>query len=471
MKKRILAILLIVCLFAATVSTAGASESVSDRFEDCIDLDLLVEHGISMFRTLEAGGIYDSVVNLDSIGCVGMGIMGCIDSAALQLLRWCCTPSKGGDPEYCLSILGEELFDEIMSAPIPEGCSDELMPLWGYWGDRWFTDEELAATKALLGSELGIRVQENLARYYILRQARHGWEAGVRTETALLYYCSAENHYGPNGVKGFMRAVRKAMELDDAELITSLEDFYQGTIAADAAGTVSTLWYCTRAYDHLTKTLSLPSKPDPTGPVTVITTPPSTEEPTQPLVPFTDMPEPDHWAYDAIVWAYTSTPQITNGTTPTTFAPDAVLTRAEAMTFLWNASGRPEPTIQSSSFQDVKRKSWFRAPVLWAVEQGYTNGTSATSFSPRKSVSTAEMLTFLYRFADHPDVTNLDNPFSDVSSDKYYYVPILWAYDSGLLVGNEGKEGKEDSIRPNKACTRAHVVTYLYRYFNAETEE
>ena len=168
MKHRIIAILLVLCLCASLVPAAQAAETRS--LAASIDIDQLVDHGISMFKALEAGGKWDSVANMTSIGCVGMGIMGWINSSALQLLKWCATSSKGGDPEYARSILGDDLYNEVVSAPV--AIASELMPKWGYWGSRLFSAQELAAARTLLGSTVGIRVQKNLARLYITKQAQ-----------------------------------------------------------------------------------------------------------------------------------------------------------------------------------------------------------------------------------------------------------------------------------------------------------
>ena len=142
MTKRLIAFFLVLCLCAGLVATVSAEEAT---LESSVDMEALIEHGISLFKALEAGGRYDSVAN--TYCCVGMGIMGWIDSAALQLLRWCCTPSKGGDPDYSRSVLGDALFNEVMNAPV---FNDELMPLWGYWSNRTFSSSELAAVRTIL---------------------------------------------------------------------------------------------------------------------------------------------------------------------------------------------------------------------------------------------------------------------------------------------------------------------------------
>ena len=243
-----------------------------------------------------------------------------------------------------------------------------------------------------------------------------------------------------------MDPVRAALGLGPNELITSLDQLHQGAVAAN----VSYLSYRTQVYNYLTQTLQLSSGPDDNGG--------SDNNPT----PFTDLPGSDHWAHDAIIWAVEN--GITGGTSPTTFSPDGTLTRSEAMTFLWAAAGRPSPESDANPFKDAKRKDWFYTAVLWAVENGVTGGTSPTTFSPRKAVTTGEMVTFLWAFAGHPDSGNTENPFSDVSPRKYYYDAILWAYGQHVLVGNEGSGS---NLEPGTPCTRAYVVTYLYRYFNS----
>ena len=445
MKRKIVAILLLVCLLTGMLPSAFAAGTT---LESSVNLDQLVSHGISLFKAMEAGGKWDSVTNTST--CVGMGILGWINSAALQLLKWCASSAKGGNPELCKAYLGEELYNEVVSAPV--AIASELMPKWGYWGSRRFSSTELAAAKALLGSELGIRVQKNLARLYITKQANRGWDAGVRTEAGLLYYCSADNHYGEYGVKGFMTKVKSALGLSSSGIISSLRQFHQGAVLAN----VETLAYRTKVYNYLVNTLKLDQDGDEPIP-----TPAPTPDPT-PTVPFTDMPSPDSWAYDPIVWAYTSRPQITNGTTATTFSPNKTVTRAEAMTFLWTAMGKPAPETTRSPFTDVQEGSWYYKPILWAVENGITTGTTPTTFSPKETVTLGQMLTFLWAAADRPRPGRDENPYEDVSHDSYYYTPVLWAYNGGILVGNEGSGSK---LLPKTGCTRAYVVTYLYNYF------
>ena len=179
---------------------------------------------------------------------------------------------------------------------------------------------------------------------------------------------------------------------------------------------------------------------------------------------FVDMPEDAPWAHDAIDWALFNT--VTCGTSYKTFSPYETLTRGQAMTFLWVAAGRPEPKSHDNPFEDVRVGDYFLDPVLWAVENNYTAGTSATTFSPYESVTTGQMITFLWVLAGRPiDIDgDPENPFDDVSKEHdYWYHPALWAYYNGILVGNEGNGS--NLLAPRTPCTRAYVVTYLYNYF------
>ena len=132
------------------------------------------------------------------------------------------------------------------------------------------------------------------------------------------------------------------------------------------------------------------------------------------------------------------------------------------MTFLWKTVGSPEPNAEDNPFTDVPEGKYFYKPVLWAVEKGITCGTTATTFSPSEPVTRAQFLTFLWNYAGRPAPGGSTNPYKDVPSDKYFYNPILWGYHGGILVGNEAVNG---NFQPTLGCSRAYVVTYLYRYF------
>ncbi|MBQ6261636.1 MAG: InlB B-repeat-containing protein, partial [Firmicutes bacterium] len=113
-------------------------------------------------------------------------------------------------------------------------------------------------------------------------------------------------------------------------------------------------------------------------------------------IPFTDVYKSDYY-YDAVVWAFNAEPQVTDGTSPTTFSPKNTCTRGQVVTFLWRVMGCPEPKTKNNPFADVKESDWFYKPVLWAVEQGITDGTSPTTFSPKTTCKNSHILTFIWR--------------------------------------------------------------------------
>lgn len=172
------------------------------------------------------------------------------------------------------------------------------------------------------------------------------------------------------------------------------------------------------------------------------------------VISFVDVPA-DAYYYDAVQWAVNY--GITNGTSDTTFSPDASCTRAQAVTFLWRAVGCPSPKSNAMPFKDVVKGSYYETAVLWAVENGITNGTSATTFSPDSICSRAQIATFLWRSQGMPDA-GTTNPFTDVTSGEYYYDAVLWAVENGITNGTSST-----TFSPNENCTRAQIVTFLYR--------
>jgi len=176
-----------------------------------------------------------------------------------------------------------------------------------------------------------------------------------------------------------------------------------------------------------------------------------TEEP----LPFTDV-DVNAYYYDAVKWAVEK--GVTTGTSATTFSPDADCTRAQIVTFLWRAMGSPEPTAAENPFVDVKPEDYFYKAVLWAVEKGITNGTSATTFSPNDSCTRAQTVTFLWRAEGSPEPKQAVNPFADVPADAYYTKAVLWAVEKGVTTGTSAT-----TFSPENTCTRAHVVTFLWR--------
>ena len=159
--------------------------------------------------------------------------------------------------------------------------------------------------------------------------------------------------------------------------------------------------------------------------------------------------------YDAVKWAVDH--DITSGTGRFTFSPNAACTRAQTVTFLWRAAGSPRPVSTVNPFTDVHYGDYFYQAVLWAVENGITMGTSATTFSPDATVTRAQVVTFLWRANGQPAAWN--SGFTDVSADAYYAKAVAWAVENGITTGTGF-----GVFSPDAACTRAQIVTFLYRY-------
>lgn len=180
----------------------------------------------------------------------------------------------------------------------------------------------------------------------------------------------------------------------------------------------------------------------------------------KPLVPevpgtsFTDVPAGAYYE-EAVGWAVDK--GITMGTSESTFTPDGVCTRAQAVTFLWRAAGSPAAKAGSLPFADVKAGSYYDDAVRWAVENGITVGTSATTFSPNATCSRAQIVTFLWRTQKSPAAGSA-NPFDDVADSAYYADAVQWAVQKDITKGTGAT-----AFSPDANCIRAQIVTFLYR--------
>lgn len=180
----------------------------------------------------------------------------------------------------------------------------------------------------------------------------------------------------------------------------------------------------------------------------------------KPLVPevpgtsFTDVPTGAYYE-EAVGWAVEK--GITKGTSDSTFTPDGVCTRAQAVTFLWRAAGSPAAKASALPFADVKAGSYYDDAVRWAVENGVTVGTSATTFSPNATCSRAQIVTFLWRAQKSPAAGSA-NPFDDVAGSAYYADAVQWAVQKDITKGTGAT-----AFSPDANCIRAQIVTFLYR--------
>lgn len=178
------------------------------------------------------------------------------------------------------------------------------------------------------------------------------------------------------------------------------------------------------------------------------------EKPAEVKNPFTDVPSGAYYE-DAVIWA--AEEGITGGTTATTFSSDVTCTRAQAVAFLWRAAGCPAPAGKAMPFTDVAAGSYYYDAVLWAIENGITKGTSETTFSPNEGCTRAQIVTFLWRSQKSP-AGDAANPFADVSADAYYADAVLWAVKANVTNGTT-----DTTFSPDQACTRAQIVTFIYR--------
>ena len=170
---------------------------------------------------------------------------------------------------------------------------------------------------------------------------------------------------------------------------------------------------------------------------------------------FKDVKSSDYY-YNAVLWAVDE--EITKGTDNTHFSPDKTCTRAEIVTFLWREAGCPAPKTTKCAFKDVDKNAYYYNAVLWAIENKITEGTDKTLFSPDKTCTRAEAVTFLWRAEKQPAVKGVKNPFKDVKSNDYYYNAVLWAVNQEITNGTD-----KTHFSPDQTCTRGQIVTFLWR--------
>lgn len=177
-------------------------------------------------------------------------------------------------------------------------------------------------------------------------------------------------------------------------------------------------------------------------------------------IAFRDVPSNAYYA-DAVKWAVDE--GITTGTSATTFSPDAPCTRAQVVTFIWRAFGLDELGGRSTEnpFRDVPSGVYYRDPVLWAAENGITTGTDATHFSPDAACTRAQVVTFLWRTDFPTEYISGGQAFQDVHRTDYYWYPVQWAVKEDITTGTS-----DTLFSPTRTCTRAQVVTFLYRYLH-----
>lgn len=180
--------------------------------------------------------------------------------------------------------------------------------------------------------------------------------------------------------------------------------------------------------------------------------------------PFGDLPA-DAYYYGPVTWAYDN--EITNGVGDDKFDPNASCKRQDVVTYLWRLNGKPEATITAEDipFTDVKLNSYYGNALLWAYENEVIKGKAADKFAPEDLIKRCEFVSILHRNLGEPSYT-IENPFEDLRQGAYYVNAVVWAYENGITAGMT-----ETTFEPEKNCTRAQVVTFLYRFSQLEKSD
>lgn len=437
MKRRLIALVLVLSLVMSFVPAVSAEVTIGKS----VNVDAIVAAGRVMFSAHE--GNYDTVVKSD-VGAVGMGIMGWRGPKALQLMKKICKKA----PSLSKKTLGSSLYREIVNA-------DDSLNAWNY---RTFNDKEARVAAKLLGSAVGKEAQDELSREDIIYQIKNAWKAGVRTDAAILYYCSVENHYGIGGVITFMKYIRSTMGITEKGKIKSLDAFHGAVIkASDTYSYVkNTLAYRTKIYNYIKDVLGwdttgrTSSAPDAS---TVIHVSPSAD--------FTDVPAEGGWKHESI--DYVLRKGLIRPATETTFNPNGTMTRGTLVTVLWRLAGEPEVRI-SNPYGDVKPGSYYEKAVLWATKNSIVNGVSPLKFCPKRIVTREQLATILFRFAQYRgnagsiSATSLKGypDAGDVSGYATY--GVIWAREQGTL------RTQNSRLNPHNYATRVEIAYALMKY-------
>ena len=169
---------------------------------------------------------------------------------------------------------------------------------------------------------------------------------------------------------------------------------------------------------------------------------------------FNDVQNDGKYYYKPVYWAVENS--VTSGTSATTFSPDAPCTRAQIVTFLWNAAGKPDEGT-TNNFADVSSTAWYSKAVAWAVKNNITSGTSKTTFSPGAPCTRAQAVTFLWKANGSAEVSDAI-AFTDVGASTWYRAAVAWAVKNNITGGVSAT-----SFAPNRTCTRGQIVTFLYK--------
>ncbi|MBQ9045099.1 MAG: S-layer homology domain-containing protein [Oscillospiraceae bacterium] len=396
---------LLALLLCVSLGAPAAAADKSDAEIAAAALELISSHE----------GTYNSVSANDS-GAVSVGKLQWHGERAHEVVRLAATYLGASG---AVSILGQSFYNEIM------GSSS--------WNSRKLNSTEAAAVGQLLSTDAGHRAEDDLGVRDLTGYINSGRSYGLSRPAVLVYYCDMYNHWPAESVKVAKSAVAS---VGSGAAVTL--DVIHNTAMNSGFGNYATLR--NKAYTYC----SALGWEGGSGGLTAAP---------QPATGFGDVPV-GSWYADAVKWAVDK--GITNGTSSYAFSPDAVCTRAQAVTFLWRAYGSLKPTTTVQLFSDVNANDYYYNAVVWAAEQGITSGTGNGLFSPNQQCTRGEIVTFLWRAQGSPDAAA--HSFSDVPVDSFCTTAVGWASANGITQGSDAT-----SFAPNDPCTRAHIVTFLYR--------
>ena len=273
----------------------------------------------------------------------------------------------------------------------------------------------------------------------------------------------AQNPNAQIVVLGIFNPLHYSLSLTDGKLPISLGEMLDGVMSPmNAALAADCAFYRCTYVDVVDVKTDGSMHPDNGGYLDIVDRIVVKLKPAKVQTAFTDTQKLSEEFKTAINWAVDA--GITNGTSETTFSPNETCTRGQIVTFLWRMAGEPEPTAPAA-FEDVAAGSYCDKAVAWAAENGITNGTSDTKFSPEAKCTRAQIVTFLYRYDQkfNPEAqpASGSTSFRDVSPAAYYGAPVAWATKNGITKGISSF-----LFAPLQSCTRAQAVTFLYRYCN-----
>ena len=321
---------------------------------------------------------------------------------------------------------------------------DTLVP---YLGHSMVEVSEVPATCTVAGHTAGVQcsrcgtIDSGMTE---IAATGHDYKAKVTAPTCIEkgYTTHTCTNCGDSYVDNYTDALGHDDQIENEKAATCTEDGYTGDVVCKRCGEVIGEGPEIEALGHDYKN----GKCTRCGAAD-----PNYKAPT--AVTFSDVAAKAYYA-NAVQWAVEN--KITKGTDDTHFSPDQGCTRAQVVTFLWRAAG--SPTVSGDAgFVDVKSTDYYYDAVKWAVANGITNGTDATHFSPSATCTRAQVVTFMYRAEGSP-ATSGSCGFVDVKSSDYYYNAVIWAVANEITNGTDATH-----FSPSATCTRAQVVTFLYR--------